>query len=81
MSRHQHNQQPVQPEEDEEYYVYPILDGTDYREHTPEHPFCDDMSCPCHQDQEAIDTLHGYHQDGLVSTQDADHIYRGQTLR
>jgi hypothetical protein len=61
--------------------VYPILEGTDYREHTPGHPFCADPSCPCHEDADAINELHGYYQDGLVSAQDADHIYRGKTLR
>ena len=69
-------------DEIEEYYVIPILDGTDYREHTPDHPFCDDVEgCPCHEDQEAIEELNGYYQDGLVSASDADNIYRGKTLR
>jgi hypothetical protein len=72
---------PAAPEEPEEYYVYPILPGTDYRIHTPEHPFCDDSSCPCKSDQEAIDTLNGYYQDGLVSAEDADKMYKGKTLR
>jgi len=64
-----------------EYYVYPVLEGSDYREHCPGHEFCDDLSCPCHEDQDNIDQLDGYYQQGLVSSQDADNIYRGQTLR
>jgi len=64
----------------DEYYVYPVLEGSDYREHTPDHPFCGDMSCPCHEDQANIDKLNGHYQDGLVSQQDADNIYRGKTL-
>ena len=45
MSRQKHAS--AVPED--EYYVYPILEGTDYRIHTPEHPFCEDMTCPCHE--------------------------------
>jgi hypothetical protein len=61
----------------DEYYVEPV----DPLIHTPDNPFCDDMSCPCHEDQESINDLTGYYQDGLASRDDADHIYRGQTLR
>lgn len=64
----------------DEYYVYPVLNGTDYREHTPDHPFCGDLSCPCHEDHEAIQELGGYYQDGLVSGSDADNIYHGRTI-
>lgn len=66
---------------DVEYYVYPVVDGADYREHTPDHPFCEDMQCPCKEDEEAINELNGYYQDGLVSSTDLDNIYRGKTLR
>ena len=79
MARHS---QPVQTDtEEEEQYVYPILDGTDWREHCPGHEFCTDMSCPCHQDPDNLDELNEYYQEGLVSAQDADNIYRGKTLR
>jgi hypothetical protein len=67
--------------EEQEYVVYPILEGTDWREHGPGHEFCEDMDCPCHEDQDAIGKLNGYYQDGLVSAEDADNIYRGKTLR
>lgn len=67
-------------DEDQEYYVYPVLEGSDYREHTTDHPFCGDMTCPCHEDQDNIEELNGYHQEGLVSTGDADNIYHGRTL-
>ena len=61
----------------EEYYVYPV---EDLPFHTLDHPFCDDLTCPCHEDQEAIAELHGYYDAGLVSRDDADRIYRGLTL-
>ena len=59
-----------------EYYVYPV----DPIIHTLENPFCDDMSCPCHNDTDAINDLNGYYQDGLVSPEDANRIFRGKTL-
>jgi hypothetical protein len=69
------------PDPSDDCYVYPVLEGTDWREHTDGHEFCDDPTCPCKQDQEAIDSLNGYYQDGLVSAADADRIYQGHTLR
>lgn len=63
-----------------EEYIYPILPGTDWREHTPECPFCGDMSCECHEDEELIGELNQQYQDGLVSADDADRIYRGKTI-
>ncbi len=61
----------------DEYYVYPV---EDLPVHTPDHPFCDDLTCPCHEDQDAIAELNSFYQDGLVSRDDAERIYRGQTL-
>jgi hypothetical protein len=60
----------------EEYYVYPV---EEWPLHTPDHPFCDDLTCPCHEDQDAINDLNNCYQDGLVSRDDADRIYRGLT--
>jgi hypothetical protein len=65
------------PEEDEEYEVT----LPDAPVHTPENPFCDDMTCPCHSDQDNIDTLHQAYDDGLVSADDATHIYHGRTIK
>ena len=65
--------------QDGEYYT--ILSLPDEAIHTAEHPFCNDMSCPCHEDQESIQQLGGYYQEGLVSEADAERIYRGKTLR
>jgi hypothetical protein len=60
----------------EEYYVSPV----DPIIHTPENPFCDDMTCPCHDDTDAINDLNDAYQGGLVSREDADRIYRGRTI-
>lgn len=65
----------------EEYYVYPVLEGSDYREHTTDHPFCDDVAgCPCHEDEENLQTLQNWYNDGLIGETDGDLIYRGRTL-
>ena len=66
-------------QEEDEYYVVPMI-PVDETIHSADHPFCDDMTCPCHEDSDAVGELNGYHQDGLVSTNDADRIYRGKTL-
>jgi len=52
----------------------------DYTLHTEENPFCNDLSCPCHEDQSKVGKLNNYYQDGLVSAEDADRIFRGKAL-
>jgi hypothetical protein len=42
--------------------------------------FCGDPSCPDREDQERVGQLGQWYSDGLVSTQDADNIYRGRTI-
>jgi hypothetical protein len=48
--------------------------------HTPEHPFCFDMTCYCHQDQELIAQTAQDVEDGLLSYAEADRIYRGRMV-
>lgn len=64
----------------EEYYVYPVLEGTDYREHTEEHLFCDDPTCPCREDGENQEKLAGWYNEGLIGPVDGDLIYHGKTI-
>lgn len=64
----------------EEYYVYPVVEGADYREHTEERPFCADGDCPCHEDDENQETLTGWYNEGLIGTVDGDLIYHGGTI-
>ena len=64
----------------EEYSVYPVLEGTDYREHTEDHLFCDDPTCPCHEDSENQEQLTGWYNDGLIGSGDGDNIYHGRTI-
>lgn len=64
----------------EEYYVYPVLEGTDYREHTEEHPFCPEDDCPCREDQENQEKLSEWYTEGLIGSVDGDLIYHGKTI-
>lgn len=57
----------------------PVIPG-DYLEHTGDRPFCCDASCPCHEDQDAIATVHQAYQDGLITADDATRIVQGQTI-
>lgn len=57
-------------DENEDFVLFP---------HTPDH-FCPDMSCPCHEDQDAIGQVAQWFNDGLMSVDDADRFYRGKVL-
>lgn len=48
--------------------------------HTPERPFCFDMTCWCHSDSEAIAETAQYVIDGLLSSVEADRFYRGKMV-
>lgn len=50
-----------------------------YSEHK-EHLFCSAKVCPCKEDQDRVNELNGHVQDGLASVDDANRIYRGQTV-
>lgn len=49
-------------------------------EHTNDHPFCDQPSHDCHEDQEKIQTLYEQYQDGFVTEQERDNIYGGKAI-
>ncbi|HEU5230692.1 MAG TPA: hypothetical protein VFU49_22915 [Ktedonobacteraceae bacterium] len=68
-------------ENDEEYYVVAAIpyESNDYPEHN-ESGFCGDMAHECHENQESITGLNNAVQDGLITTDDADRIYRGKTV-
>lgn len=54
-------------------------DDNQYSEHT-EHLFCPDMTCPCKESKPLVEELAGYVNEGLVSVEDADRIYRGRNV-
>jgi hypothetical protein len=73
-----------QSSNDEEYYAVPVIpfipyDDEDYLEHN-EGGFCDDMPHECHENPDSIADLNQAIQDGLITTHDADTIYRGKTI-
>ena len=64
-------------DDDDEYTVVPVINGGTIHNDIG---FCYDMSHECHDNQDSIQELHQYHQDGLASDDDRDRIYRGKTL-
>lgn len=79
FSRQQHSSSTNdEDDEDEEYYVYPVDPSMGL--HNADHLFCDDPTCPCHEDQDNMATLQGWYDEGLIGESDGKKIYRGQTL-
>jgi hypothetical protein len=48
--------------------------------HTGDHPFCDDPTCPCKDDAEAIQTVAAWVDSGLMTRGEADFFYQGKTF-
>ncbi len=67
-------------DEDYEYTVMPNVPPTQAIEHTPDRPFCNDPSCPCHEDPEAIGMVNQYYQDGLITADDATRTIKGKQI-
>lgn len=50
--------------------------------HTDDHPYCNDMKCPCHNDEERNYELYTWPlRQGLMTTDEAQRLYRGQQIR
>jgi hypothetical protein len=54
-------------------------DDNQYSEHS-EHLFCYDPHCPCKESRVLIGDLADAVEEGLVSTDDANRIYRGRVV-
>lgn len=67
--------------DNQEYTVVPAIPYVegDYPEHN-DGGFCDDMAHECHENQESITELNSAIVDGLITTDNADLIYRGKTV-
>ena len=65
----------------EEYYAVPTIpyEEEDELEHNA-YGFCDDMAHECHENQESIADFSQEVQDGLLTSDDADLIYRDKTV-
>ena len=48
--------------------------------HTPEHPFCGDLTCICYEDPENIADLAQAIADGLLTADDTKQIIKGKTV-
>lgn len=54
----------------------PVL-PVDHATHTLDNPFCDDPTCPCHDDPDNIEMVNQAYEDGIVSAEDASDIVKG----
>jgi hypothetical protein len=59
---------------------YEDSEQEEYLPHTDGRPFCNESDCPCHEDQEAINTLNDQYNNGLVTAEERDNIYQGGTI-
>ncbi len=64
------------PPPDNFTYVVPV----DYSEHTADNPFCYDISCTCHEDDEVIAAVNQAVQDGLITPEEATDLVLGKLL-
>lgn len=55
----------------------PVILVEDEPLHSSENPFCMDGTCPCHEDQEAIDLITQHVADGLMTPEEATDFVKG----
>jgi hypothetical protein len=60
-----------------EYYCIPII-PVEVVIHTPEHPFCSDLGCPCHCDESVAEYIDPRLDEGTLSGAQALRLYFGQ---
>ena len=63
--------------DDDDYYVVPIIEGPCIHNETG---FCYDMAHECHENPDSIAELDQGIQDGELTVEDANTIYRGKTV-
>ena len=62
---------------------FTVIIPVDKKEHTDEHPFCDQSlnpNCLCREDQTAIQQLASYVQEGLLTPTEARRTWKGRQL-
>jgi hypothetical protein len=52
----------------------------EYPLHTPEHPFCPDETCLCHEDQEALSVVNAAVLNGTLTPDEAVAFVQGRTV-
>lgn len=61
-----------------EYLAVAVVEMEDAPLHTDLHPFCSDVSCPCHKDEDLVaQVLLMPLADGLLTPDEADRIFAG----
>ena len=48
--------------------------------HTPDHPFCSDDTCDCHEDQELLAEVNLQVQEGHLTPDEATAFVQGRTV-
>ena len=51
---------------------------TDTTVHTPDKPFCYDLTCPCHASKEALERVQQWVNDGLMTEDEASEYISGR---
>jgi hypothetical protein len=58
----------------------PVVSVDGELEHTDLYPFCPDITCDCHEDDEAIAAVYQAVQDGLITAEEATDFVLGRLL-
>jgi hypothetical protein len=61
----------------DDYYVVPVIEGPCIHNNIG---FCYDMAHECHENADSIAELQQAIQDGELTVEDTDNIYRGKTV-
>jgi hypothetical protein len=61
-------------------YQQTIVIECDTIEHTEVFPFCSDVDCPCHEDQDNINALNEQVEAGLLTAIEGSRLYWGKQL-
>lgn len=69
--------QPTITTTDDDYYVVPVIEGPCIHNNTG---FCYDIAHECHENPDSIAELNQGIQDGELTIEDANNIYRGKTV-
>ena len=58
----------------------PMRPSAPYIIHTIDHPFCFDPACSCHENQEAINLVNSWVEQGLITQAEATLYIAGRTF-
>ncbi len=61
-------------------HLHPSTPYIDPTIHTVDHPFCFDPACSCHENQEAINLVNSWVEQGLITQAEATLYISGKTF-